>query len=38
MPHTFDLNVLRSISVDVEYSKVIVDLINTMIFHLMTPP
>ena len=38
MSHTFDLNVLISISIDVEYSKVVVDLVNTMIFHPMTPP
>ena len=38
MSHTFDPNVLRSIPVSVEYSKVVVDLVNTMIFHTMTPP
>ena len=38
MSHTFDPNVLKSIIVGVEYSKVIVDLENTMIFHLMTLP
>ena len=38
MSHIFDLNVLKSILADVEYSKVIVDLVNTIIFHQMTPP
>ena len=38
MSHTFDLNVLGSILVGVEYSKVVVDLVNTMMFHPMTPP
>ena len=38
MSHTFDPNVLRSILVNVKYSKVVVDLINTMIFHPVIPP
>ena len=37
MSHTFDLNVLESILVGIEYFKVEVDLVNTMIFHPMTP-
>ena len=37
MPYTFDLNVPGLIPDSVKYSKVVVDLVNTMIFHLMTP-
>ena len=34
--HTFDLNILESIPIDVDNSKVVVDLVNTMIFRSMT--
>ena len=34
----FDPNFHRSILVNVEYSKVVIDLINFMILHLITPP
>ena len=33
----FDPNFPRSIPVNVEYSKVVIDLINVMILHPMTP-
>ena len=37
MSHNFDPNVPEFILVDIEYSKVVIDLVNTMIFHPMTP-
>ena len=37
MSYTFDLNVTRLIPVNIEYFKLIVDLVNSMIFHPMTP-
>ena len=36
--HTFDSDVLRSIPIDVDNSKVVMDLVNSMIFHPMTLP
>ena len=37
-PHTFDPNVLKSIPINVNNSKVAADLVNTMIFCLITLP
>ena len=37
-PHAFDLNVLGSIPIDVDNSKVVMDLANIMIFYPMTLP
>lgn len=38
MLYTCILDVFKSIPINVEYSKVIVDLINIVVFHLMTSP
>ena len=38
MSYIFDLNVPRLILVNIEYFKLVVDLVNTMFFHPMTPP
>ena len=38
MSHTYDLNVLGSIPIDVEYSKVVVDLVNTVAFYSIILP
>ena len=37
MPHTCDSNVPKSILIGVEYSKVVIDFVNAIIFHPMTP-
>ena len=36
--HTFDSNVSGSIPIDVDNFKVVMDLVNTMIFYTMTLP
>ena len=36
MPHTCNLNRPRSIPINIEYSKVILYLVNAIAFHLMT--
>ena len=38
MSHSFDLNVLKSIPIDVDNPKVVMDLVNTMIFNPMILP
>ena len=38
MSHTCDSDVLGLIPINVKYSKVVVDLVNIVSFHSMTPP